>query len=101
VVEAANNNVTWSNHLTRGGHDVSLCIRGCVNNRWLNNIMDGGSGMGFEAVQQSQHNLVEGSFVKDVGQSVTFYKPSFELSSGYNTLAAQHLGETGSMRRWK
>jgi hypothetical protein len=78
--------VIWSNHLTRGGHDVSLCIRGCVNNRWLNNIMDGGWGMGFEAVQQSQYNLVEGSFVKDVGQSVTFYKPAFELSSGYNTL---------------
>src|SRR5205807_2010898 len=22
-------NVIWSNHLTRGGHDVSLCISGC------------------------------------------------------------------------
>ena len=86
VVEGASNNVIWSNHLTRGGHDVSLCVRRCIHNRWLNNIMDGGWGMGFEAIQQSQYNLVEGSFVKDVGQSVAFYKPSFELSSGFNTL---------------
>jgi hypothetical protein len=28
----------WSNHLTRGGHDTSLCF--CSNSRWLNNVMD-------------------------------------------------------------
>jgi hypothetical protein len=88
VLEAsgANGNVIWSNHLTRGGHDVSLCIRGCNNNRWLNNIMDGGWGMGWEAVQGSQHNLVEGNFIKDAGQLVTFYKPSIEVSDGYNVV---------------
>ena len=82
----ANGNVIWSNHLTRGGHDVSLCIRDCNNNRWLNNIMDGGWGMGWEAVQGAQHNLVEGNIIKDVGQLVTFYKPSIEVSDGYNVV---------------
>ena len=80
------NNIIWSNHFTRGGHDVSLCIRGCSYNRWLNNIMDGGWGMGFEAIQQSQHNLVEGNFIFHVGRLVTFYKPSIEISAGANVV---------------
>jgi hypothetical protein len=42
----ATNNVIWSNHLTRGGHDESLCKAGCSYNRWLNNVMDGGWGQG-------------------------------------------------------
>jgi len=84
--QRANGNVIWSNHLTRGGHDVSLCIRGCSYNRWLNNVMDGGWGMGWEAIQGSQHNLVEGNFIKDVGRLVTFYKPSIEVSEAYNTV---------------
>jgi hypothetical protein len=84
---ASSNNVIWSNHLTRGGHDVSLCLGGCSNNRWLNNVMDGGWGMAWEAVYAgAQNNLVEGSFVKDVGQLITAYKPSFEVSQGPNTL---------------
>lgn len=82
----ANGNVIWSNHLSRGGHDVSLCIRDCSNNRWLNNIMDGGWGMGWEAIQGSQHNLVEGNFIKDVGQLVAFYKPAIEVSEANNTV---------------
>ena len=82
----ANANVIWSNHLTRGGHDVSLCIRGCSNNRWLNNVMDGGWGMGWEAIQGSQHNLVEGNFIKDVGQLVNFYKPAIEVSEANNAV---------------
>jgi hypothetical protein len=82
----ANGNVIWSNHLTRGGHDVSLCIRGCSNNRWLNNVMDGGWGMGWEAIQESKHNLVEGNFIKDVGQLVAFYKPAIEVSAADNTV---------------
>jgi hypothetical protein len=82
----ANGNVIWSNHLTRGGHDVSLCIRGCSNNRWLNNVMDGGWGMGWEAIQESKHNLVEGNIIKDVGQLVAFYKPAIEVSEADNTV---------------
>jgi hypothetical protein len=84
---ASSNNVIWSNHLTRGGHDVSICLGGCSNNRWLNNVMDGGWGMGWEAVYVgAQNNLVEGSFVKDVGQLITAYKPAFEVSQGPTTL---------------
>jgi hypothetical protein len=64
--------VIWSNHLTRGGHDTSLCTNGCSYNRWLNNVMDGGWGIGFEAIQGSQFNLVEGNVIKDVGQLVAF-----------------------------
>ena len=83
----ASNNVIWSSHLTRGGHDVSLCLAGCSHNRWLNNIMDGGWGMAWEAIYAgAQDNLVEGNFVKDVGQLITAYKPSFEVSQGPNTL---------------
>lgn len=87
VVEgsAAANNVIWSNHLTRGGHDVSLCIRGATHNRWLNNIMDGGWGMGWNGIQGAEYNLLEGNFIYDVGQMVSFYKPSIQISSGYNT----------------
>jgi hypothetical protein len=84
--EAGNANVIWSNHLTRGGHDVSLCIRGAHHNRWLNNVMDGGWGMGWEAVQSATHNLVEGNFIFHVGQSVDFYKPAIEASSADNTV---------------
>jgi hypothetical protein len=84
---ASSNNVIWSNHLTRGGHDVSICLGGCSNNRWLNNVMDGGWGMAWEAVYVgAQNNLVEGSFVKDVGQLITAYKPAFEVSQGPTTL---------------
>ena len=88
TVEGSNatGNVVWSNHLTRGGHDVSLCIRGCSYNRWLNNVMDGGWGMGLNAIQQSTHNLIEGNYIKDVGQLVAFYKPSIQISSAFNTV---------------
>jgi hypothetical protein len=79
-------NVVWSNHLTRGGHDVSLCKGGPSYNRWLNNIMDGGWGMGWEAVEHAQYNLVEGNIIFDVGQLVSFYKPSIEVSSANNTV---------------
>ena len=58
----ATGNVSWSNHLTRGGHDVTLCKAGCRFNRFLNNVMDGGWGMGFENVfgdgLGSDHNLI-------------------------------------------
>ena len=46
----ATGNAIWSNHLTRGGHDESLCKSGCRYNRWLNNVMDGGWGQGWIGV---------------------------------------------------
>jgi hypothetical protein len=86
----ATDNVIWSNHLTRGGHDVSLCKSGCSYNRWLNNIMDGGWGMGFENISGdglgAEHNLVEGNVIKDVGRLVSFYKPSIEVSGNATTV---------------
>jgi uncharacterized protein (TIGR03437 family) len=86
----ATNNVIWSSHLTRGGHDQSLCKAGCSYNRWLNNIMDGGWGQAWNTVyggtNVSEHNLFEGNVVKDTGQLVQFYKPAIQLSQSYSTV---------------
>jgi hypothetical protein len=86
AIQNGSSNVIWSNHLTRGGHDVSLCIRGCNQNRWLNNVMDGGWGMGFEAIEQSNHNLVEGSIIFHPGRGITAYKPGLEISAASNVV---------------
>jgi len=52
--------------------------------------MDGGWGQGWNVIYGdnavSEHNLVEGNFIYDVGQLVTFYKPSIQLSQGNNTV---------------
>jgi len=84
------NNVIWSNHLTRGGHDQSLCKGGCSYNRWLNNVMDGGWGQAWAAVFAegvvAEHNLVEGNVIKDIGRGVSFYKPALQLSQGRTTV---------------
>ena len=82
----ATNNVIWSNHLTRGGHDSSLCKGGCQNNRWLNNVMDGGWSMGWEAIDASTGNLFEGNYIKDPGQLTAAYKPGLEISAAGNTV---------------
>jgi tetratricopeptide (TPR) repeat protein len=79
-------NAIWSNHLTRGGHDESLCKSGCRHNRWLNNVMDGGWGQGWISTDGSEHNLVEGNFIQGVGQLAPVYKPALQTSSGNNTL---------------
>ena len=83
-------NTIWSNHLTRGGHDVSLCKGGCAGNRWLNNVMDGGWGMGWEAVNDgglgADGNLFEGNQIFHVGRLISAYKPSIEISSSGNTV---------------
>jgi len=88
--KGATSNLIWSNHLTRGGHDESLCKAGCSYNRWLNNVMDGGWGQGWNVIYgdnaSSEHNLVEGNFIYHVGQLVSFYKPSLQLSQGNNTV---------------
>jgi len=87
TVESANN-VIWSNHLTRGGHDTSLCHYGCSNNRWLNNIFDGGWGMAFETVySNASFNLFEGAISRDPGAlEANIYKPGFELSYSNNVV---------------
>ncbi len=93
-------NVVWSNHLTRGGHDESLCKSGCRYNRWLNNVMDGGWGQGWIGVYGSgpaDHNLVEGNFIKGVGQLTPAYKPAIQVSGAYNTVRRNVVVDT---RRW-
>jgi hypothetical protein len=93
-------NVIWSNHLTRGGHDVSLCKAGCSYSRWLNNVMDGGWGMGLENISGNglgaDHNLIEGNFIKDVGRLVTFYKPSIEVSGSHTTVRRNVIVQSAS-----
>ncbi len=73
-------NVIWSNHLTRGGHDSSMCKSGCKDNLWLNNVMDGGWGQGWVAGWPGERNLVEGNVVRGVGQLAPFYKPAIQAS---------------------
>ena len=85
----ATENAIWSNHLTRGGHDESLCKSGCRYNRWLNNVMDGGWGQGWIGVYgrgPADHNLVEGNIVKGVGQLSPVYKPAIQVSGANNTV---------------
>ncbi len=85
----ATGNAIWSNHLTRGGHDESLCKSGCRYNRWLNNVMDGGWGQGWIGVYgqgPADHNLVEGNIVKGVGQLSPVYKPAIQVSGASNTI---------------
>ncbi len=96
----AANNVIWSNHLTRGGHDQSLCKAGCSYNRWQNNIIDGGWGQGWATVfgenNFSAHNLFEGNIIKDTGQLVQFYKPAIQLSQSNSTVRRNVVVNTKS-----
>jgi hypothetical protein len=50
--------------------------------------MDGGWGSAVQIVGggPTAHNLFEGNVIKDVGQLASFYKPSVQLSYGYNTV---------------
>lgn len=89
-------NAVWSNHLTRGGHDQSLCKSGCRNNRWLNNVMDGGWGQGWIGVAGATDNLVEGNLIKGVGQLAPVYKPAIEASGSNNTIRRNITVNTSS-----
>ena len=97
TVEGANN-VFWSNHFTRGGHDTSMCHNGCTNNRWLNDIMDGGWGMAFETVYSpASGTLFEGLIVRDPGAlEANIYKPGFEFSFSSNVLRRSIFAGTTS-----
>ena len=86
AVLGGRDNVVWSNHLTRGGHDESLCKSGCTGNRWLNNIMDGGWGHGWTNIANSGHNLVEGNVIKSVAQMLPYSKVGVQLSDSDTTI---------------
>jgi tetratricopeptide (TPR) repeat protein len=89
-------NVVWSNHLTRGGHDESLCKAGCSGNRWLNNVMDGGWGHGWTNIVNSRDNLVEGNVFKSVAQMVPFEKVAVQLSDSDTTVRRNVVIESRS-----
>lgn len=82
----------WSNHSTRGGHDGFIAKDGAQYNKVLNNVFDGGWGMGFETVHldsgeaTSNYNLFEGNVIAHVAQLSGWEKPGFEISSGHNTI---------------
>ncbi len=89
---AADRNIVQYTNISRGGHDTGLTQNGSDYNKWLNNLHDGGWGLGWECTGSpaSQYNLVEGSVIKDVlanyTTSNTSDKPGIELSSNYNTI---------------
>jgi hypothetical protein len=91
LLYGTNNNVIWSNHLTRGGHDDSLAKGGYASG-WLNNIMDGGWGQGWVNVYYASNyplsgqNLIEGNINFHAGYMVSYYKPGFQFGQGHNTL---------------
>ena len=79
-------NVIWSNHLTRGGHDSSMCKSGCMDNLWVNNVMDGGWGQAWVAGWPGERNLVEGNVVRAAGQLVPYFKPALQASQKNATI---------------
>lgn len=89
---SANRNVVQYNRLSRGAHDTGLVKNGASYNKWLNNLHDGGWGLGWECVSDSiaacQYNLFEGNEVAGVQQAGngTVYKPGIEISGNYNTV---------------
>ncbi|MEO8595742.1 MAG: tetratricopeptide repeat protein [Candidatus Solibacter sp.] len=95
LLDAADSAI-WSNHLTRGGHDQSLCKSGCRYNRWLNNVMDGGWGQGWIGVEGAWDNLVEGNFIKGVGQIEPAYKPAIQVSGARNIVRRNVTAQTRS-----
>lgn len=85
--------VIWSSHFTRGGHDTGLCkgvstISGpCQYNRWLNNAMDGGYGLGWEDVANASNNLFEGNVLFSTGALESgIYKPGVEISGASTSM---------------
>jgi hypothetical protein len=95
----ANNNVIWSNHLTRGGHDDSTDIGGGYN-KWLNNIMDGGWGACIDSDYYNGYpgyNLIEGNFCYHTAYMATYYKSSIDIGAGHNTIRRNQVigGQVG------
>jgi hypothetical protein len=88
----ANYNIVQYSLLRRGSHDTGLTKNNASYNQWMNNIMDGGWGLGWEAVSDSfascTYNLFEGNIVKDAAKNKTIinYKPGIEISGDYNTI---------------
>jgi len=87
-----NHDVIWFNHFTRGAHDTGLTkgvdgTHKAENNRWLDNVMDGGYGLGWEDVFYGDTNLFEGNVPFYVGVlEAGIYKPGIEISGPSTTV---------------
>jgi hypothetical protein len=81
----ADYNTVQYSRLSAGSHDTCY-VRGDFN-RILNNLSDGGLGMGAEFQLSANYNLYEGNEVKDVATNFAtgVYKPGFEISAANNT----------------
>jgi hypothetical protein len=90
--DTSSNDVIWFNHFTRGAHDTGLtkgtdATHLATNNRWLDNVQDGGYGFAWEDVFYGQGNLVEGNLGLGAGQlEPGIYKPGIELSGASTTI---------------
>jgi hypothetical protein len=93
LLNGSNYNIIQYSHFARGGHDTGLNKNGSNYNQWMNNLHDGGWGLGWEAVSSGgqascQYVLFEGNIVKDVQQltKYSYTKPGIELSGSYCTV---------------
>jgi hypothetical protein len=93
LLNGSNYNIIQYSHFARGGHDTGLNKNGSSYNQWMNNLHDGGWGLGWEAVSSRgqascQYVLFEGNIVKDVQQltQYSYTKPGIELSGSYCTV---------------
>lgn len=108
VLFGAVRNIIQYSNFRCGGHD-NILIRQTWDaptlessyNQIMNNLMDGGWGLGWEIVggagsTASHHHLVEGNVVADTGQSTTYTKPNFEVACDYATVR-RNVGYHGKM----
>ncbi len=88
----ANYNIIQYSLLRRGSHDTALTKNNANYNQWMNNVMDGGWGIGWAVVSDSYavsaNNLFEGNIVRDTAKNktITNYKPGIQISGDYNTI---------------
>ncbi|MBI5044013.1 MAG: right-handed parallel beta-helix repeat-containing protein [Nitrospirae bacterium] len=88
----ANYNIIQYSLLRRGSHDTALTKNNASYNQWMNNIMDGGWGIGWAVVSDSYaactNNLFEGNIIRDAAKNktITNYKPGIQISGDYNTI---------------
>ncbi len=92
-----NFNTIQYSHLSRGSHDTGYS-QGDYN-RFLNNLVDGGLGIGFEIQFTADYNLIEGNYIKDQGKNfdVQVYKPGVEISASNHTIRRNIIADTAAI----
>lgn len=100
-------NIVQYNHFSAGEHSTGLIQNtGNSYNQWMNNLHDGGLGLGVEVVASDSslipaYNLIEGNEILDVGKNYTgtgYDKPSIEVSGNHNTIRRNILRDGGSSK---